>query len=46
MRNKDLDLCKYKETNLFVSVMSILNENWFEQDKWDERTRTAYKKFW
>ena len=43
---KDLDLCKYKETNLFVSVMSILNENWFEQDKWDERTRTAYKKFW
>ena len=24
----------------------ILNENWFEQDKWDERTRTAYKKFW
>ena len=42
---KDLDLCKYKETNLFVSVMSILNENWFEQDKWDERTRTAYKKY-
>lgn len=42
---QDLDLKKYIETSLFISVMSVLNENWFEQDKWDEKTRTAFEKY-
>ena len=42
---KDLNLRKYVETDLFVSVMNILNENWFEQSKWDKQTRLAYKKY-
>lgn len=29
----DLGLKIYTETNLFLSVMSTLNENWFERDK-------------
>ncbi len=35
---QDLDMRKYIETSLFVSVMSILNENWFEKDRWDAKT--------
>ena len=42
---QDLDLKKYIETSLFISVMSVLNENWFEQDKWDEKTRIAFEKY-
>jgi DNA helicase-2/ATP-dependent DNA helicase PcrA len=42
---QDLELKKYLETSLFVTVMSILNENWFEQAKWDEKTRTAFEKY-
>lgn len=41
----DLDLKKYVETGLFINVMNILNENWFEQDKWDDITRTAFEKY-
>lgn len=41
----DLDLKKYVETGLFISVMNILNENWFEQDKWDDTTKTAFEKY-
>ena len=41
----DLDLKKYVETGLFISVMNILNENWFEQDKWNETTKTAFEKY-
>lgn len=41
----DLDLKIYRETGLFLSVMSTLNENWFEHDKWDEKTRTAVEKY-
>lgn len=44
---KDLGLKVYVETNLFLSVISTLNENWFERDKWDDKTRKAvddYKK--
>lgn len=41
----DLDLKKYVETDLFISVMNILNENWFEQDNWNDITKTAFKKY-
>lgn len=41
----DLDLTKYIETSLFMTVMSVLNENWFERDKWDEKTRLAFEKY-
>ena len=41
----DLDLIKYIETSLFMTVMSVLNENWFERDKWDEKTRLAFEKY-
>ena len=39
---QDLDMRKYTETSLFVSVMGILNENWFEKDKWDTKTQLAF----
>lgn len=42
---QDLELKKYVETSLFISVMSVLNENWFEQNKWDEKTRIAFEKY-
>ncbi len=41
----DLSLQKYIDTNLFISVMSLLNENWSDADKWSEATRTAYEKY-
>lgn len=43
----DLELRKFVETGLFLNVMSTLNENWFEREKWDEKTKKAvdnYKK--
>ena len=43
----ELGLRKFVETGLFLTVMSTLNENWFERDKWDEKTKNAvdnYKK--
>lgn len=42
---QDLEMRKYIETSLFVSVMSILNENWFEKDKWDAKTQLAFEKY-
>lgn len=42
---QDLELKKYIETSLFITVMGILNENWFEQDKWDEKTHVAFEKY-
>lgn len=41
----DLGLTKYVETDLFISVMSLLNENWSDVDRWSEVTRTAYEKY-
>lgn len=41
----DLDLRKYIETSLFITVMGILNENWFEKDKWDAKTISAFEKY-
>lgn len=41
----DLNLLRFRETNLYASVMSMLNENWFEKDKWDDKTRNAVRKY-
>lgn len=35
----------YTETSLSISVMGILNENWFEKDKWDTKTQLAFEKY-
>ena len=42
---KELDLKKYLETGLFLSVISVLNENSFDSYKWDEKTRQAVEKY-
>ena len=41
----DLGLQKYIETDLFVRVMSLLNENWYDSDKWSAEVQTAFKKY-
>lgn len=41
----DLNLQKYIETNLFISVMSLLNENWSDADKWSAEVQTAFEKY-
>ena len=41
----DLELKKYIETSLFITVISVLNENWFEKDKWDGKTQKAFDKY-
>lgn len=42
---KELDLKKYLETGLFLSVISVLNENSFDSYKWNEKTRQAVEKY-
>ncbi len=42
---EDMGLQKYIETNLFVQAMSLLNENWFDEHKWDDNVRSAFKKY-
>lgn len=45
---KDLnggDLHKFKETGLFLSTMSVLNENAFDVDKWDDNIRFVIEKY-
>ena len=41
----DLDLKKYIETDLFVSVMSLLNENWYDSDRWSGEVQSAFQKY-
>lgn len=41
----DLDLKKYIETDLFVSVMSLLNENRYDSNRWSGEVQTAFKKY-
>ncbi len=36
---------KFNVMDEFVSVMGILNENWFEKDKWDAKTQLAFEKY-
>lgn len=41
----DFGLKKYVETKLFLTVISLLNENLFEKSKWDKTTQEAVKKY-
>lgn len=41
----ELDLVRYTDTNLFISVMSLLNENWKDKDKWDSNVQVAFEKY-
>ena len=40
----DIGLQKYVETNLFIHVMSMLNENWYDSHKWSTDIQTAFEK--
>lgn len=42
---KDLDLKMYRETGLFLSTMSMLNESWETRDSWDKTTFDAVEKY-
>ena len=42
---KTLGLTIYKETDLFLKTIGVLNENWFESDNWDEKTRSAVEEY-
>lgn len=42
---KDLDLKMYRETGLFLSTMSMLNESWESRDSWDKTTFDAVEKY-
>ena len=42
---EDLGLQKYIETDLFIRVMSLLNENWYDFDKWSTEVQTAFEKY-
>lgn len=41
----DLSLQKYIETDLFIRVMSLLNENWYDSGKWSTEVLTAFEKY-
>lgn len=41
----DLNLKKYFETDLFIKVMSLLNENWNDSEKWNENIREVLEKY-
>lgn len=41
----DLNLQKYIETDLFIKVMSLLNENWNDSAKWSDEVRSAFNKY-
>lgn len=42
---EDLGLQKYLDTDLFIRVMSLLNENWYDLDKWSPDVQTAFQKY-
>ena len=42
---KDMNLQKYTETDLFIKVMSLLNENWNDSEKWSKNVRDAFEKY-
>lgn len=41
----DLNMQKYIETDLFIRVMSLLNENWYDSHKWSADVQTAFEKY-
>lgn len=42
---EDIGLQKYLETDLFISIMSVLNENWYDYSKWSSDVQTAFNKY-
>ena len=40
-----LNLTIYRETNLFIQAMSLLAENWRDNDKWDKNTRDVFSAY-
>ncbi len=42
---EDLDLKKYIDTDLFIKVMNLLNENWTDEYKWSSEVRSAFHKY-
>lgn len=41
----ELGLQKYIETDLFIRVMSLLNENWYDSHKWSPDVQEAFEKY-
>lgn len=41
----ELGLQKYIETDLFIHVMSLLNENWYDSHKWSADVQEAFEKY-
>lgn len=41
----DLGLQKYIETDLFIHIMSLLNEKWYDFNKWSTDVQEAFKKY-
>ena len=41
----ELGLIKYTETDLFIRIMSLLNENWYDSQKWSTEVQTAFEKY-
>ena len=41
----DLNMPKYLETDLFIRVMSLLNENWYDSHKWSAEVQAAFEKY-
>lgn len=41
----ELGMPKYIETDLFIRVMSLLNENWYDSHKWSAEVQEAFKKY-
>lgn len=42
---EQLGLQKYIETDLFISVMSMLNENWYDSAKWSTDVQEVFQKY-
>lgn len=41
----ELGLQKYIETGLFIRIMSLLNENWYDSHKWSTDVQEAFEKY-
>lgn len=41
----DLNMQKYIDTDLFIRVMSLLNENWYDSHKWSAEVQAAFVKY-
>ncbi len=41
----ELGLIKYVETDLFIRIMSLLNENWYDCGKWSAEVQSAFENY-